>query len=168
MKIPESMCMMPLHPAFPRAQSGRWRNNAAIKHRGIAQSVRFISAHWRKSIRVHSMAKAAAMSRRGFHKAFAKHTGRTPGRELRRIRLHNAMSLLVYSALKPQVIAKLCGYKRLNSFHVAFKQTTGLSPLQYRVRWAKSKPDTDYKNSTPSLRIHPTGDEFFQERIQRT
>jgi len=124
---------------FTWIQSRRWKGKTAIiRHKGIAHSLRLISAHWHKPIRVHSLAKAAAMSRRGFHKAFAKHTGRTPGSELRRIRLHKAIKLIINSGLKPRVIAQMCGYTKLNSFHVVFKQNTGLSPLQYRRRFGKS------------------------------
>ena len=110
---------------------------AMVEHKGVANSIRFLSQRWHQSIRVANLAKAAIMSRRGFQKAFAKHTGSTPGRELRRFRLQRAAKLLANSNLKAHVIAKMCGYRKLNSFHVAFKQTTGLSPMQYRRRRAR-------------------------------
>jgi AraC-like DNA-binding protein len=50
------------------------------------------------------------------------------------------MKLLAGSNYEARVIAEMCGFKRLNSFHVAFKQVTGLSPQQYRKSLAAAFP----------------------------
>jgi len=104
----------------------------AINHKAIVKSLSFVARHWHRSVRVDDLARAAAMSRRGFHKAFTKHVGRTPARELRRLRLQAAVKLLAGSDFDGETIAKRCGFGKLNSFYVAFKQATGLSPMQYR------------------------------------
>jgi LacI family transcriptional regulator len=72
------------------------------------------------------------MSVRSFHQAFVNHLGRSPGNELHRIRIERAKRLLVDSGEKMDVIAEMCGYQNGNSFWVAFKQSTGMSPKQYR------------------------------------
>ena len=72
------------------------------------------------------------MSRRGLHKAFIEHLGRTPGEELHRVRIDRAKRLLVESNQKMEVLANMCGYQSANSFCVAFKQSAGVSPKQYR------------------------------------
>jgi transcriptional regulator GlxA family with amidase domain len=72
------------------------------------------------------------MSRRGLHKAFLEHLGRTPGQELHRVRIELAKRLLTESSHKMEVLAGMCGYQSANSFCVAFKQSTGMSPKQYR------------------------------------
>jgi len=74
----------------------------------------------------------AAMSRRGLHKAFIEHLGRTPGEELHRVRIERAKTLLAESNHKMEVLARMCGYQSANSFCVAFKQSTGMSPKLYR------------------------------------
>jgi transcriptional regulator GlxA family with amidase domain len=107
---------------------------AGISHKGVAKSLRFLSRYWHKPIGVDDLVKAASMSRRGFQKAFARHTGRSPGRELRRVRLQGARQLLVESDYKPQVVAEMCGFRKVNSFWVAFKQATGLPPRRFRKR----------------------------------
>ena len=51
----------------------------AIGHARIASSLGFLSKNYRKPIGVTDLMKVAGLSRRGFLKAFRKHTGRTPG-----------------------------------------------------------------------------------------
>jgi transcriptional regulator GlxA family with amidase domain len=72
------------------------------------------------------------MSRRGFQKAFVKNIGRTPGRELQRIRIERAKRLLASSDHKIEVLGGMCGYRNANSFCVAFRHLTGMSPKQFR------------------------------------
>ena len=72
------------------------------------------------------------MSLRSFHQAFVDNVGRPPGHELQRIRLERAKQMLANTDKKMDDIAKLCGYQSGNSFWVAFKQATGMSPKQYQ------------------------------------
>jgi transcriptional regulator GlxA family with amidase domain len=72
------------------------------------------------------------MSLRSFHEAFAGQFGRSPGSELRRIRAERAKKLLLDSDEKMDAIAEMCGYQSGNSFWVAFKQATGMSPKKYQ------------------------------------
>jgi LacI family transcriptional regulator len=104
----------------------------AVKHPGVARSLRFIFEHCHEPISVKDLISVAAMSRRGLHKAFIEHLGRTPGEELHRARIDRAKALLAESDHKIEVIAGMCGYQSANSFCVAFKQTTSKSPKAYR------------------------------------
>lgn len=104
----------------------------AVNHKGVANSLRYIWEHCHEPIGVENLAAAAAMSRRGLHKAFIEHLGRTPGQELHRVRIERAKRLLTESNHKVEVLASMCGYQSANSFCVAFKQATGLSPKQFR------------------------------------
>jgi LacI family transcriptional regulator len=106
----------------------------AVRHPGVARSLRFIWDHCQEPISVKDLVGVAAMSRRGLHKAFLEHLGRTPGQELHRVRIELAKKLLAESRYKLEVLAGMCGYQSANSFCVAFKQTTGMAPKQYRDR----------------------------------
>jgi LacI family transcriptional regulator, galactose operon repressor len=106
----------------------------AIQHRGVANSLRFIWENANQPISVQDLVGVAAMSRRGLHKAFRENVGRTPGQELQRVRIERAKLLLAESKHKMEALAGLCGYQSANSFCVAFKQATGLSPKQFRDR----------------------------------
>ena len=104
----------------------------AVKHKGVANSLRFIWEHASEPISVKDLVGVAAMSRRGLHKAFLENVGRTPGQELQRVRIERAKRLLAESTHKLEVLANMCGYQNANSFCVAFKQATGKSPKQFR------------------------------------
>jgi LacI family transcriptional regulator len=110
----------------------------AVNHPGVARSLRFMWEHCHEPIGVDDLARAASMSVRSFHQAFVDHLGRSPGSELHRIRIERAKKLLADSAGKMDVIAEMCGYQSGNSFWVAFKQATGMSPRQYQKESAGS------------------------------
>jgi len=107
----------------------------AVNHDGIARSLRFIWKHYDEPISVSDLAKVAAMSLRGFHQAFLEHIGRPPGTELQRVRIERAKRLLTSSTEKTENVATKCGYHTVNSFWVAFRKATGLSPKQYRQKY---------------------------------
>jgi LacI family transcriptional regulator len=104
----------------------------AIKHKGVAKSLRYIWEHSQEPICVKDLVAVAAMSRRGMHKAFLEHIGRTPGQELQRVRIERAKKFLAESSNKIETLAKMCGYQSINSFCIAFKRTTGMSAKRYR------------------------------------
>jgi LacI family transcriptional regulator len=104
----------------------------AVPHAGVGRSLRFIWEHGHEPISVKDLVGVAAMSRRSLHTAFLRYLGRTPGQELHRVRIERAKRLLGQRGQKIETIGKDCGYQRPNSFSVAFKQATGMSPKQYR------------------------------------
>jgi len=106
----------------------------AIRHQGVARSLRYISEHGHEPIQIIDLLSVAAMSRRGLHKAFLEHLGRTPGQELQRVRIERAKRLLAESNLKVEVVARSCGYQSINSFCVAFKRVTGMPAKAFRER----------------------------------
>jgi LacI family transcriptional regulator len=104
----------------------------AVRHPGVARSLRFMWEHYHEPIGVTDLAKAASMSVRNFHQVFVDQLGRSPGSELFRIRIDHAKRLLQESGDKIEVIAELSGYNNNNSFEIAFKRSTGMTPKQYR------------------------------------
>jgi LacI family transcriptional regulator len=77
------------------------------------------------------------MSRRGLHKAFLEHLGRTPGQELQRVRIDRAKKLLTKTSQKVETVAHDSGYQSINSFCVAFKRATGMSAKKFRERMSR-------------------------------
>jgi LacI family transcriptional regulator len=104
----------------------------AVSHDKVARCLRFIWDHCQEPIGVDDLVKVAGMSRRGLHQAFVEHVGRPPGAELQRVRIERSKRLLAASDDKLETVAGLCGYRRVNSFWLAFKHATGVSPQQYR------------------------------------
>ncbi|HYG22197.1 MAG TPA: XylR family transcriptional regulator [Verrucomicrobiae bacterium] len=105
----------------------------AVNHKGVANSLRFIWEHCHEPISVKDLVGVAAMSRRGLHKAFLENLGRTPGQELQRMRIERAKRLLTETDQKVEIVAGMCGFQSANSFCVAFKQASGVSPKQFRT-----------------------------------
>jgi LacI family transcriptional regulator len=103
-----------------------------IRHEGVARSLRFIWEHGHEPICIKDLVGVSAMSRRGLHKAFIEHLGRTPGQELQRVRIDHAKRLLAGTTQKIETIAHESGYQSINSFCVAFKRVTGMSAKQFR------------------------------------
>jgi LacI family transcriptional regulator len=108
-----------------------------IKHQGVARSLRFIWEHGHEPICIKDLVSVSAMSRRGMHKAFMEHLGRTPGQELQRVRIEHAKKLLARTSQKVEAIAHDSGYQSINSFCVAFKRATGMSAKQFRDRMSR-------------------------------
>ena len=107
-----------------------------MKHVGIANCLRFMATNFNRTIGVADLARVSGLSRRGFHRAFQKHTGLIPGQELRRLRVQHAKRLLVEGDLSLNDIAYQCGYRSANTFWVAFREVTGLAPKKYqRQAW---------------------------------
>jgi len=107
----------------------------AVNHEGVARSLRFVSKHYAEPIGVTDLARVAGMSLRGFHQAFLEHLGRAPGSELQRVRLERAKQLLTSTTEKTEIVAGKSGYQSVNSFWVAFRKSTGMSPNQYRQKF---------------------------------
>lgn len=68
---------------------------------------------------------------RGLQKAFLSHTGSTPGMILRAARIEHAKNLLSNWNRPLREILPHVGYRSLNSFFVAFKAATGMSPFRF-------------------------------------
>jgi LacI family transcriptional regulator len=104
----------------------------AVNHPGVARSLQFLWKNYHKPIGVEDLVKVAAMSRSALHQAFLEHIGRPPGRELHRVRIEQAKKIMAQSRMKLEAVAEMCGYQSANSFYVAFRQTTGISPKQFQ------------------------------------
>jgi transcriptional regulator GlxA family with amidase domain len=59
--------------------------------------------------------------------------GRSPGDELRRLRIDQAKRLLLETDLPIAQVALRCGYRRPERLSAHFHQVTGQSPRQFRA-----------------------------------
>lgn len=107
----------------------------AINHPGLARCLRYLWENCHKPIGLEDLARVAALSRSGLHKAFLEQVGRPPGTELHRVRIETAKRILAGSSRKLDEVAELCGYQSANSFWVAFRQATGMSPRKYQQQF---------------------------------
>lgn len=96
----------------------------------LARSLRFLESNWHRPIKVLDLARISGMSRRGFLKAFLKHTQSHPRQELERLRMSHARELVLRGQPVGQIF-RACGYRSVNSFCVAFRRFNGLNAQQY-------------------------------------
>lgn len=81
-----------------------------------------------------AVAARAGYSRYHFIRAFKDAYGKPPGRYLCERRIERAEELLRTADLAVTEICVLVGFQSLGTFSARFKQQTGMSPSQYRVR----------------------------------
>ena len=104
----------------------------ASGHTGVANSLKLMARSFREPIKVPDLVKVAGLSRRGFQKAFHKHTGLMPGKVLQCLRINNARRLLAETELELKDVAAASGFQRLNTFGISFRNMMGLTPTEFR------------------------------------
>jgi AraC-like DNA-binding protein len=105
-------------------------------HQPIARSIAFMTQNYCLPIQLKDLVKVSGMSRRGFIKAFNKHTGWTPGAALRQMRIEHAKHLLLTEDLSLSQIARHAGFSSANTFCVAFQRAEGIAPKKFqRSAW---------------------------------
>ncbi|MDM4013917.1 AraC family transcriptional regulator [Roseiconus lacunae] len=104
----------------------------AIEDETIAAALQFIRAHAAKGASVEDVAKAAAVSRRKLEQLFRETLQRTPGSELRRVRLDRAKDLLLNTDMSIDVIADACSFSSGASLSQLFRKEFGEAPGSYR------------------------------------
>ena len=65
-------------------------------------------------------------------RAFRRTTGENFGDYIRRIRLENAVQLLIETKMSNEQIVKACGFRDVPNFYRLFKKHTGMTPFLYR------------------------------------
>jgi transcriptional regulator GlxA family with amidase domain len=114
--------MLPLSPAH---------NDDAI--RGAEH---MLQSRFREEISVDDLACSAGMSARNFLRRFKAATGRLPSDYLRSVRIETAKAMLENDRAPVQSIAASVGYSDISFFRTLFKRVTGMTPAEYRGRFA--------------------------------
>ena len=83
-------------------------------------------------VSVGDMAEAAAVSRSGLQRKLKQAMGVTPQDLLKEARIKQACRLLSETSKNISEIAYACGFSDPKYFSRSFKQSTGLSPTEYR------------------------------------
>ena len=104
----------------------------AVAHPGVSKAVKFIGENYHQPLTIREISRVARLTPRGLNKAFLRHLGRTPAAEMRRVRLNEAVRLLVETDHKIEVVAGLCGYSNSSNMGVPFKERFGMPPRAYR------------------------------------
>jgi AraC-like DNA-binding protein len=108
----------------------------ALRDRQIGPALTLLHEHPEQTWTVESIAETLGLSRSAFAARFAQLVGEPPLRYLTRVRLHAAGTRLSSSDEKMTSIAASLGYESASGFNKAFKAHFGITPGEYRGRFA--------------------------------
>jgi LacI family transcriptional regulator len=98
----------------------------------VAAAMRFIYERACDGIGVDDVCNHVVISRRRFEIRFRRAVGRSPGEEIRVVRVERAKALLANTDMTVVEIALRCGYSHISGFAAAFRQQTGMLPSEFR------------------------------------
>lgn len=95
---------------------------------------RWIHSHACEGVTVNELMETVTVSQRKFTERFTEIFGRTPGKEIRHVRLEQAKSYLRQTSHTIDWISQLCGYDQPAKFTNFFNRETGMPPSTYRKK----------------------------------
>jgi transcriptional regulator GlxA family with amidase domain len=104
----------------------------------VAQAQRHMEATLGQGFRLGELASRLAVSERTLNRRFKQATGLAPLEYLQNLRIEVAKQLLESRPMGLEAISERVGYEDPGSFRTLFKRKTGLSPREYRLRFAGS------------------------------
>jgi LacI family transcriptional regulator len=104
----------------------------AVEQPRVRQALQFIQENCQLPIGVPDIARAVGLSRSGLEKVFRDAFVRSPGQQLRRIRLERAKKMLAESDAAIAAVGAATGFQSSHHFCRAFREQWGMSPGQYR------------------------------------
>lgn len=120
-----------IHPAGVTVR--RSTDTVAMPDLGTARLLRFIRDNYRRPITVEAAAAELAVPLRQAHDVFKDRLGRSPARELRRLRVAEALRLLRDPRLKLERIAAESGFSSRFHLAAALRRSTGKPPRRLRA-----------------------------------
>ncbi len=127
--VPESVPVAPLQLVVRHSS-----NILAVDDPDIAEAARFIREKAVSSIRVDDVLNVVRISRRKLELGFQRTFGRTPQKEIWRVRVEHAKALLEHTSGKMARIAAQSGFSNAGRLTLIFRKETGMSPHAWRIR----------------------------------
>jgi transcriptional regulator GlxA family with amidase domain len=107
----------------------------------IRQTEEYLHEHLDRDVSIGRLADRIGMSPRNFIRRFKAATGRLPGAYIQMLRVEAAKALLEQGAASIQVVCSKVGYEDIAFFRSVFKRHTGMTPAEYRSRFAHMNVD---------------------------
>lgn len=108
--------------------------------REVQRAQAMMEERFRDPVRVAALAREVAISPRHFVRRFKAATGSTPSDYIHRVKVEAAKQALEGGRRPISEVANEVGYEDVSSFRNVFRRVTGLSPTEYRSRFALSAP----------------------------
>jgi transcriptional regulator GlxA family with amidase domain len=103
----------------------------------IRRAEAYLQEHFARDVSIETLAELVAMGPRNFIRRFKAATGRLPGAYLQMLRIAAAKDLLEHGATSIQALSSSIGYDDIAFFRALFKRHTGMTPAEYRKRFAQ-------------------------------
>ena len=107
----------------------------------IRQTEEYLQEHFDGDVSIDSLAERAGMGPRNFIRRFKAATGRLPGAYIQMMRISAAKEMLEQGAVPIQNVCSAIGYEDIAFFRNLFKRHTGMTPAEYRSRFAQMSFD---------------------------
>ncbi|MCJ0742688.1 GlxA family transcriptional regulator [Pedobacter montanisoli] len=98
-----------------------------------------IETHLQERISVEALSSNFAVSRRNFDRRFIKATGNTPLEYAQRVKIEAAKKAFETNRKTVHEVMYDVGYSDAKAFREVFRKNTGMSPLEYREKYNRSK-----------------------------
>jgi transcriptional regulator GlxA family with amidase domain len=103
----------------------------------IRQAEDYLQRHYVRGVSVSELAGRVGMSPRNLIRRFKAATGRLPGAYVQSLRISSAKDLLERGRAAIQEVCGKVGYEDAAFFRLLFKRHTGMTPAEYRSRFAR-------------------------------
>jgi transcriptional regulator GlxA family with amidase domain len=132
------------HVLYMMRPGGQSQFSAELKAQGAqggrtSKAVRHVSAHLDGDLRLPALAAAAGLSERSLLRAFHEELQTTPAEFVQRARLDAARRRLSDGHDGVERIAAACGFGSAEVMRRTFQRELGISPAEYRARFATAR-----------------------------
>jgi transcriptional regulator GlxA family with amidase domain len=107
----------------------------------IKETEEYLQRNFDCDVSIDSLADRIGMGPRNFIRRFKAATGRVPGAYIQTLRVSAAKEMLEHGAASIQAVSSKIGYDDMAFFRSLFKRHTGMTPAEYRSRFAKLSVD---------------------------
>jgi transcriptional regulator GlxA family with amidase domain len=107
----------------------------------IKETEEYLQRSFDRDVSIDSLADRIGMGPRNFIRRFKAATGRVPGAYIQTLRMSAAKEMLEHGAASIQAVSSKIGYDDMAFFRSLFKRHTGMTPAEYRSRFAKLSVD---------------------------
>lgn len=120
-----------------QSQFAIFRGQRDHNDQGIRQVQDYIEKNYEERITVEDLAAIMLVGRRTFERRFKEATNNTPLEYIQRVRIEAAKKFFEASRKNVSDVMYDVGYSDTKAFRDVFKKVTGLTPIEYRNRFAK-------------------------------
>jgi transcriptional regulator GlxA family with amidase domain len=103
----------------------------------VKQAQAYIESKVDEKISVEDLSSRFAVGRRNFDRRFIKATGNTPVEYSQRVKIESAKKAFETTRKTINEVMYEVGYSDVKAFREVFRKITGMSPLEYRVKYNK-------------------------------